>query len=62
MNTLIRITLIRTETTTGDGRTNPAKTIVHDFTDVALAQKFFVEDSYFAEGYTTKATWERIAL
>jgi hypothetical protein len=39
-----------------------ARTEVKEFTDVYAAQDWFIHDSYFAEDYTRKATWERLDL
>lgn len=59
--TKIRITLERAERKSGwSGRPVPAKTVVKDFADPAEAAAWFVEDSYFSESYTLRATWERI--
>lgn len=58
---MIRITLEMDEWTTYQtGTVIPAKTIVREFSDEEQALNWFVQDSYFAETYTRKATWERI--
>ncbi len=57
---MIRITLVRGAWTGWNGKDQEPKTIVREFDDAALAQDWFINDSYFAEGYTRSATWERI--
>lgn len=58
---VIRITLEKDEWVDDRGRVMmPARTQVMEFEDHARADNWLVEDSYYAEPYTRKMTWERI--
>ncbi|SCL32891.1 hypothetical protein GA0070616_4581 [Micromonospora nigra] len=57
---VIRVTLVRRRWVAWNGRTVAPETIVREFDDEARAASWFTEDSYFAEGYTESATWERL--
>ena len=56
----IRITLERRHHVVWNGREIPASKIVKEFTDPAIAANWFIEDSYFEEPYTVRATWEQV--
>jgi hypothetical protein len=60
--TIIRVTLERDAYTGWRGQQRPAATLVREFEDTAVADNWFVHDSYFAETYTAKATWERVSV
>ncbi len=57
----IRITLERRSYLAWNGRIVESQTVVKEFDDRMEAATWFVEDSYFGEDYTTKATWEEVA-
>jgi len=57
---MIRITLEKDEYVAWNGETAPARVQVVEFEDHARADSWLVEDSYYAESYTRKMTWERI--
>lgn len=57
---MIRITLERDAWVGWDGQIVPVRTIVREFEDHARAASWLVEDSYYAESYTRKMSWERI--
>lgn len=55
---MIRITI--TYKSTVVDKIREARIKVKEFDDDAQACKWFIEDSYFAEGYVKSALWERI--
>lgn len=57
---LIRITVERDAYTGWTGQQIPARTIVREFTDIGMADSWLTGDSYVAEPYTRRLTWERI--
>lgn len=57
---MIRITLEKDARTDWSGQTLPAKIQIREFENHAEADNWLVEDSYYAESYIRKMTWERI--
>lgn len=60
---MIRIRIVRDArpaTFNPDGPMRPASVEVREFDDDQKAANWLIEDSYFAESYTKKVTWERI--
>ncbi len=56
---MIRITLERKDYSAMNGEVRVyARTIVEEFEDHYEAANWFINDSYFDEPYTAKATWE----
>jgi len=57
---MIRITLEKDAWTSWANKRVAAKTVVREFDDPMAAANWFIHDSYFDEGYTRKAVWERL--
>lgn len=58
--TIIRIILEKASYVAWNGQRVPARVDVREFTDVAEAANWLIEDSYFSESYTRSVRWERI--